>query len=60
LRDIAAANDLNVLLPLEIFLEHPLNEGDSTTDLQHGKQLMFLKQTLINVLGDWVPRTLIN
>lgn len=37
LSDIAAAIDLNVLLPLETFLK----EGVSMSDLQHVKHLIF-------------------
>jgi len=41
LRDMAAATDLNVLLPLETLPETAPVEDDLVSDLQHGKQLIF-------------------
>lgn len=41
LRDIAAATDLNVLLPLETLPETAPLEAGLVSVLQHGKQLIF-------------------
>jgi len=41
--DITEANDLNVLLPLEIFPADAFEEDDSASDLQHGKQPILIK-----------------